>query len=513
MITLRPKAIGVVALACGLLAGCERPPVETVQRGYRGTGMLEVYNPRLLAEDAPLNAVPNPEPAAPAGGPKASEVYKNVKVLGDLSVGEFTRLMVAMTNWVSPKEGCGYCHNLQNLADDSAYTKVVSRRMLQMTQHVNNDWKRHVGNTGVTCYTCHRGHPQPQEVWFTTLEPERNAADYSLGNDAGQNRPAPQVGLSSLPYDPFTPFLLASDPIRVVGPTALPTGNRRSIKETEWTYAQMMHFSQSLGVNCTYCHNSRSFASWEGPQQRVNAWYGIRMVRDLNGNYLKPLTGTFPRKELGPAGDVAKINCNTCHQGAYKPLYGASMLKDYPALGAASKGGAAAAGPPAGAVVAAAPAAARGTVGVAPVASGAAALATAPAAAPDPAPAMPVVTAAITQSPSAPAATAPVPGAVLGRVLFRVDRTDIGADGRATIERVATAMKNDAALKVDLSGFADRSGKVDRNLELAKERAFAVREALKAAGVGEDRIALRKPEFAIGKLDPASRRVDLIATR
>jgi mono/diheme cytochrome c family protein len=26
-------------------------------------------------------------------------------------------------------------------------------------------------------------------------------------------------------------------------------------------------------------------------------------------------------------GDVAKVNCATCHQGAYKPLYGASMLK------------------------------------------------------------------------------------------------------------------------------------------------------------------------------------------
>ena len=52
----------------------------------------------------------------------------------------------------------------------------------------------------------------------------------------------------------------------------------------------MMHMSQSLGVNCTYCHNTRSFASWDASTpQRATAWYGIRMVRDLNNDYLDPL--------------------------------------------------------------------------------------------------------------------------------------------------------------------------------------------------------------------------------
>ena len=36
---------------------------------------------------------------------------------------------------------------------------------------------------------------------------------------------------------------------------------------------------------------------------------------------------------LGPTGDAPKANCTTCHQGAYKPLYGANMLDDYPSLG------------------------------------------------------------------------------------------------------------------------------------------------------------------------------------
>jgi photosynthetic reaction center cytochrome c subunit len=157
-----------------------------------------------------------------------------------------------------------------------------------------------------------------------------------LGNRAGQNDPAPQVGLTSLPFDPFTPFLDQPNAIRVASTTALPAGNRHSIKQTEWTYALMMHISQSLGVNCTYCHNTRSFFEWDGSTpQRAVAWHGIRLVRDLNKDYLEPLKGTFPNTRLGPLGDVAKVNCATCHQGVYKPLYGASMLKDYPELAAA----------------------------------------------------------------------------------------------------------------------------------------------------------------------------------
>jgi outer membrane protein OmpA-like peptidoglycan-associated protein len=74
-------------------------------------------------------------------------------------------------------------------------------------------------------------------------------------------------------------------------------------------------------------------------------------------------------------------------------------------------------------------------------------------------------------------------------------------------------MKSDPALKVNLSGYADQSGKVDHNIDLAKRRAFAVRDALKSAGVAEDRIVLRKPELVVGTLDAQWRRVDIIPAR
>lgn len=336
---IRHKLKLLLAIAAGLLmAGCERPPIAVSQTGFRGTAMEQVYNPRTLATQAALNTAP--EAAAPIedvpGTPRASAIYQNVQVLGNLSVGEFARTMSAITQWVAPEQGCNYCHVAGNFADDSVYTKVVARKMLQMTQKVNSGWKTHVAETGVTCYTCHRGNNIPKEVWYAPTA--QKSAGGNLGYNAGQNRPSKTVGLSSLPYDPFTPFYLDSKPIRVNGKEALAmTGaaaNRKSIQQTETTYAAMMHWSTALGVNCTYCHNTQAFAAWgaNATPQRATAWYGIRMARELNNEYMVPLTSVFPANRLGPTGDVAKANCATCHQGAFKPLYGAAMAKHYPAM-------------------------------------------------------------------------------------------------------------------------------------------------------------------------------------
>jgi photosynthetic reaction center cytochrome c subunit len=454
--TIRSYAAAPLLVAgAWLLAGCERIPVDSVQHGYRGTGMVQVYNPRTVEKQIPNNIVPESLPLAPSEGPKASEVYKNVQVLGSLSVAEFARTMVSIQSWLAPEEGCGYCHNLENLAEDTKYTKVVARRMLQMTQHVNSQWKSHVKETGVTCWTCHRGKAVPAAVWFTA--PPQDLKANFIGDLAENNQPAKSVGLASLPYDPFTPYLLNDLPIRIYGNEALPgidgANNRTSIKQAEFTYGLMMHMSTSLGVNCTYCHNTRSFASWEGPPQRATAWYGIRMLRDLNNNYMQPLTPVFPADRKGELGDVAKANCETCHQGAYKPLYGASMLKQHPDLA--------------------------GPLGL----------------------------------PAAPATSAAAPTGLLAKVLFAVGRADITAEARAAIVAAASQLVQNAKVKVDISGFADKTGNANQNLDLAKRRAFAVRDALKSAGVAEDRINLRKPEFVVGGTTADARRVEIIAAQ
>lgn len=323
-------AVGVLILI-GLLFTLQRPPPQTVQLGYRGTGVQQIYNPRFAAVEPGLQRVDAPLPPVKAAGKTAGEVYKNVKVLQAVDANEFLRLMGAMTQWVAPQAGCAFCHSLNNMADDSVYTKTVARRMLQMVMALNTKWQVHVGAEGVTCQTCHRGNAIPAGSWTVQPPPygDRNAAEA----DTGQNLPSAVAGLTSLPYDPLTPFLLNAMPIRVTARTALPSGDRSSINQTDWTYALMIHFSDSLGVNCTYCHNTRAFEEWDqGTPNRLIAWHGISMVRDLNRNYMMPLGAVYPREMRGKLGDASMVSCASCHNGAYKPFYGASELSSYPEL-------------------------------------------------------------------------------------------------------------------------------------------------------------------------------------
>jgi photosynthetic reaction center cytochrome c subunit len=127
--------------------------------------------------------------------------------------------------------------------------------------------------------------------------------------------------------------LVAPTVARVQGQAVLAGENKHSIKQAEWTYSLMMYISKSLGVNCTYCHNTRAMGRWEeSTPQRATAWHGLQMVRNLNTEYLIPLTPLFPAIRLGPQGDGPKVGCATCHKGIYKPLYGVSPLNDYPVL-------------------------------------------------------------------------------------------------------------------------------------------------------------------------------------
>lgn len=324
------SAGSLLAIASFVGAGWDAPPVDSTQIGYRGTGMVIHRDIETQEALRTANVVPEAPWQADPSGEKAKNIYQNVQVLGELSDDQFNQTMAAITAWIAPPEvGCNYCHNPENMASDEIYTKVVARRMIQMTQAINTDWTPHVGAVGVTCYTCHRGNAVPANVWSASLEPK--PAGNMTQDRGGQNVAAPLAGLSSLPQNALASYLLGDEPIRVHATTALPSGTTTAgVKETEKTWSLMMHMSESLGANCLTCHNSRAFNDWDqSPPQRVTAWHGIRMTRDLNVNYITGLSPVFPAHRLGPEGDVLKVGCATCHNGVQKPLYGVSMLQDY----------------------------------------------------------------------------------------------------------------------------------------------------------------------------------------
>ena len=80
------------------------------------------------------------------------------------------------------------------------------------------------------------------------------------------------------------------------------------------------------------------------------------------------------------------------------------------------------------------------------------------------------------------------------KVLFASGKTEVPAESADAIKKVVEFLEAGKDAKVQLSGYNDPSGDPAKNAELSKQRAFAVRDALKAAGVAEDRIVLKKPE-------------------
>ena len=98
------------------------------------------------------------------------------------------------------------------------------------------------------------------------------------------------------------------------------------------------------------------------------------------------------------------------------------------------------------------------------------------------------------------------------KVYFDTGKAMTGAEGDAAIKAVAAALAATASAKVAITGFTDKTGNAEANTKLAKDRAVGVRDALKAAGVAEDRISMQPPVFVeAGKdgKDNEARRVDI----
>lgn len=92
---------------------------------------------------------------------------------------------------------------------------------------------------------------------------------------------------------------------------------------------------------------------------------------------------------------------------------------------------------------------------------------------------------------------------------FASGKSDLAPGAVEALADAITAGK--AGQKLVISGFHDSTGDPAKNAELAKQRALAVRDALKAAGVAESGIELKKPETATGSGNNAeARRVEVV---
>ncbi|MEQ8365409.1 MAG: photosynthetic reaction center cytochrome PufC [Roseicyclus sp.] len=342
-------AVGVAGSAvfvAAMIIGWGQPfATESMQTGPRGTGMhVQEFVSHLEAGDPTVIDYYQDEPFVPEEGEElAGDIYENVQVLGNLTDANFNRLMTAISLWVAPDEGCAYCHgdgDISTYGEDTLYTKVVARSMIQMTQNINQNWAAHVqanAEVGVTCYTCHRGQPVPNNIWFRVSPVNSNVAGWS----ANQNRVTMVSNFTSLPSDYLETYLIANEdgsynPIAVhdLQSRVQQQPGDPLIQQTERTYGFMNYFANSLGVNCVFCHNSRAFYD---PGQVTPQWatasLGIIMVQEMISDYLLPLHDVYPPERLGPVyGDAPLAACRTCHQGYQQPMQGLNVIRNYPEL-------------------------------------------------------------------------------------------------------------------------------------------------------------------------------------
>lgn len=101
------------------------------------------------------------------------------------------------------------------------------------------------------------------------------------------------------------------------------------------------------------------------------------------------------------------------------------------------------------------------------------------------------------------------------RVFFDTGKTDVAASFADKSTSLVEFLKANPDVKAIISGFNDPTGDPVRNAELSKQRAEAVKNALVAAGVAEDRAVMEKPAETTdtGVNNAAARRVDVVLRR
>lgn len=91
---------------------------------------------------------------------------------------------------------------------------------------------------------------------------------------------------------------------------------------------------------------------------------------------------------------------------------------------------------------------------------------------------------------SADAASVKVENGVV-KFYFAPGKVELAQDGAKALTDILAAAKT--GKKVGISGYVDPSGDAAKNAELAKQRAFAVRELLTGSGVDAGQIVLVRP--------------------
>ncbi len=112
-------------------------------------------------------------PGAPAGPKLAEEEFKNIQALKGIPADQ----VIPSMQFIAASLGveCEYCHVAHANEKDDKKPKVTARKMINMMMAINKD--SFEGKRVVTCYSCHRGAPDPVATPILTDEEAKPAAE------------------------------------------------------------------------------------------------------------------------------------------------------------------------------------------------------------------------------------------------------------------------------------------------------------------------------------------------
>lgn len=158
---------------------------------FRWRGWIFVCGASLLAVlDIARAQSTASKPLSEAGAtPKlAEEEYKNIQALKGIPAEQ----VIPSMQFIAASLGvaCEYCHVPHQMDKDDKKSKVTARKMIHMMMAINKE--NFEGHREVTCYSCHRGSPNPVATPIISApiiaadEPRREAAE---GGKHGEAKP------------------------------------------------------------------------------------------------------------------------------------------------------------------------------------------------------------------------------------------------------------------------------------------------------------------------------------
>lgn len=197
----------------------------------------------------------------------AERVFKNIETLKGKKASRLPGMMSALTGLLGVD--CAHCHTPREWEKETP-AKQTARKHFDMLKVVNDQLE--IQTNGVTCWTCHRGKPQPEPppASFKPTDEMRKQADQD-------KRPVEEVykNIQSL--------------------KGVPAGR--------WMMIMTM-FTRSLGVDCNYCHVEGKFELDDKPAKQT----ARRMLSMVGAVAREIYKGSTP------------IFCYTCHRGQTRPV-------------------------------------------------------------------------------------------------------------------------------------------------------------------------------------------------